>query len=232
MTWIPAYLQDMSNYLKGITGGMYGMWDSPTPGLHLDGTVTPGEGGVDLDAPQGTPVYALATGPVVGAGYWNDANHGVVTQRVNVPGAGQQDIYYQHITLDPSIAHCNSVSTCNQTITAGQKIGTVGAFGETEVGFNAAWGTIWGSSHPAGSTWVRDPRPWIAALMSGNATPVTSTGDTSGDWTTQLHGEGIKIGLFLLAIVLAGFGAYVMFKPQADAALHKTLGLAEKAAMV
>lgn len=239
-TWQPSYLKDLLAWIANPSISMYGMWDSPTPGLHLDGTVTPGEGGVDLDAKTGTPVYALATGPIVGAGYWNDANHGVITQRVNVPGAGVQDIYYQHITLAPNIAHCSSVGSCSQTITRGQQIGTVGSYGETEIGFNANWGTIWGSSHPSGSTWIRDPRPWIAALLSGSAPPVTSTGGASGtdtstsgaDWTTQLQGYGVKIGLFALALVLVLFGAYVMFKPQADKAIHKSMGIAEKAAVL
>lgn len=237
-TWQPSYLKDLLAWISNPSVSMYGMWDSPTPGLHADGSVTPGEGGVDLDAPVGTPVFALATGPVVGAGYWNDANHGVVTQRVNVPGAGVQDIYYQHISLDPSIAHCSSVGTCNQVIQKGQKIGTVGAYGETEIGFNAAWGTIWGSSHPAGSTWVKDPRPWIAALLAGNAPAVTSTG-TSGDTATTLGGIlpnvtgwGEKIGVFVVLIVLVIFGISMLFRKQGEAGPPSKLETAAKIAVL
>lgn len=241
MTWNPTYLKDLTAWIANSSIPMYGRWNHPPPAGNPN---APGEGGVDLTAPQGTPVYALATGPIVGAGYWNDANHGVITQRVNVPGVGVNDLYYQHITLDPSIAHCASVGTCNQTITKGQQIGTVGAFGETEMGFNANWGTIWGDSHPSGTVWPSDPRPWIAALMTGNAPAVTSTdtsttgggsssgGGTIADWQTQFHTEGTKIGLFLLAFILAGFGVYMLFQKQINGAITHGAKAAVKAAVV
>lgn len=232
--WIPTYLKDMAAYLNGDTSGMYGMWDSSTPGLTTTGKVQPGEGGVDLTAPTGTPVYALATGPVVGAGYWNNEEHGVVTQEVNVPGVGPQRLYYQHIYLDPSIQQCTG-SACSQVIQRGQKIGTVGGYGETEMGFNSKWGGIWGENNPG--TWVRDPRPWLAALMTGTPPPISSSGgSTSGggaaNWQTQFHNEGVKIGLVLIAVIVASFGGYILFQKQADALMKKGLHVAEKTAEV
>lgn len=166
--WPPAYMQ-------GLGSANYGMWDSPTPGLTLSGQVQPGEGGVDIGVPIGTPVYALASGPIIAAGYWNDAAHGVITQRVNVPGAGVQDLYYQHIQLDPSIAHC--MGNCNQYVQKGQKIGVIGPFNEIEMGFNSLWGGVWGTGHPG--PWIRDPRPWLSALVHGSPAPVSASGQTT-----------------------------------------------------
>lgn len=189
MTWPPTYMQ-------GLGSANYGMWNSPTPGLHADGSVTPGEGGVDIGVSIGTPVYALASGPVIAAGYWNDSAHGVITQRVNVPGAGAQDLYYQHIQLDPSIAQC--MGNCNQYVQKGQRIGTIGPFNEIEMGFNSLWGGVWGTGHPG--PWVKDPRPWLSALVSGNPTPFTGTG-------TSTSGAGVVNPLDALASVNSFFAS-------------------------
>ena len=233
VSWVPAFMAAMGAYiLNPNVGGMYGMWDSPTPGLHSNGTVTPGEGGVDLDAPIGTPVYAIAPGSIVGAGYWNDDAHGVVTTRVNVPGLGPQDLYYQHITLDPSISDCTG-GTCSQSVVTGQKIGTVGPYAETEMGFNAQWGGIWGESHPG--PWVADPRPWLVSLLSGvpsnfdpggavNTGGVGSGGTVVG--TNNLPSFGIKIGLFVFAFVLLGLGVWLLFKQQIKAGANKVKNVA------
>ena len=221
MTWIPSYMQAMAAYLANPNvSGMYGQWDSPTPGYK---GYVPGEGGVDFGAPIGTPVYALADGQIVGAGYWNDDAHGVVTTRINVPGSGQQDLYYQHITLDPSITDCTG-SSCTQTVKAGQQIGTVGPYGETEMGFNANWGGIWGTNHPG--PWAIDPRPMLAAILTnsvnnngniaqtstgGNFVGSTGTGGPVG--TSSVPAWGIKsravhlcfgsVGIRVVALVQA-----------------------------
>jgi Peptidase family M23 len=164
MAWLPAFLQNLAT-------ANYGMWNSPEPGLHPDGSVTAGEGGVDIGTPNGTPVYAIADGSVIASGYWKDAGHGVVTTRVNVPGAGAQDLYYQHIQIDPSIK-------AGQTVKRGQFIGTIGPYNEIEMGFNAAWGGVWGTNHPG--PWVKDPRPWLSAILSGNGAAPTGSGATGG----------------------------------------------------
>lgn len=171
--WVPAWLKQMGDYANNPNTSMYGMWNSPTPGLHPNGSVTPGEGGVDLPSPTGTPVFALGDGPIVGAGYWKDKEHGVVTTRVDVPGFGQQDIYYQHIYLDKSIQETTG-GQWSQNVKRGQLLGTTGGYGEVEVGFNAQWGGIWGSSHPG--AWVKDPRPMILALMAQGKPAGVSSG--------------------------------------------------------
>jgi len=232
VSWLPQYMAALGAYIQNPNvSGMYGMWDSSSPGLHSNGTVTPGEGGVDLGAPIGTPVYAIADGNIVGAGYWNDDAHGVVTTRVNVPGMGSQDLYYQHIILDPSITDCTGAS-CNQSVKTGQQIGTVGPYAETEMGFNAQWGGIWGESHPG--PWVSDPRPWLTSLLSGvpsNFDPGTYTGTfTPGSGgaagTNNLPSFGVKTGLFVFALTFLALGIWLLFKQQIKAGATKAKNVA------
>lgn len=197
--WLP-------DYLKNLATANYGMWNSPTPGLHADGSVTPGEGGVDISTPIGTPVYAIADGPIMASGYWNDNAHGVITQRVTVPGAGQQDLYYQHIQLAPNMG-------AGTNLTKGELIGTIGPYNEIEMGFNAAWGGVWGTNHPG--PWVKDPRPWLNALLGGSgasATPAATfnpldpVGSTFAMIQPTLKQWGEYIAIFLIAIVLVVIG--------------------------
>jgi len=209
MAWLPAYLQNLAS-------STYGMWDAPDPGLHPDGSVTAGEGGIDVGVPNGTPVYAIADGQVIASGYWKDNGHGVVTTRINVPGAGPQDLYYQHIQIDPSIK-------TGQTVKRGQLIGTIGPYNEIEMGFNAAWGGVWGTNHPG--PWVKDPRPWLNAILNGNgAAPPTTAGTAAGStgspnplldpigafWATasptfKQWGEYAAIFIIALVLIVIGF---------------------------
>jgi Peptidase family M23 len=209
MSWIPAYLQNLAT-------ANYGMWNAPDPALHPDGSVTPGEGGVDVGTPNGTPVLAIADGTVIASGYWKDAGHGVVTTRINVPGAGTQDLYYQHIQIDPSLK-------TGQVVKRGQQIGVIGPYSEIEMGFNAAWGGVWGTNHPG--PWVKDPRPWLNAILSGNGAAPTGSGATGGTPSTGSPNPltdpigafwaaaaptfkqwGEYIAIFLIAIVLLVIG--------------------------
>lgn len=158
--WIPTYLKDMAAYIKDPTVYMYGRWNHPPSAM---------EGGVDLTSPGGTPVYALASGQIIGLGnFWHSASiytpnsgppgYGVVTTRVDIPGYGQNDLYYQHIQIESGLK-------VGDTVQRGQKIGTIiASVGELEMGLNADWGGIWGTDHPA--PWATDPRPQIKALMA------------------------------------------------------------------
>lgn len=207
MSWIP-------DFLKNLKSANYGMWNSPTPGLHPDGSVTPGEGGVDISVSNGTPVYAIADGLVVGSGYWKDSGHGVVTTRVNVPGAGLQDLYYQHIQIDSSVKN-------GQMVHRGQLIGTIGPFNEIEMGFNAMWGGVWGTNHPG--PWVKDPRPWLNAILDNadapppgattGATPNPITDPIGSLWATAaptVMQWGEYIAIFVIAIILIVIGFFLL----------------------
>jgi hypothetical protein len=191
--WQPAYLQQMVQWIANPGIKMYGRWNAPANAL---------EGGVDLPSPGGTPVYALADGPIVGAGnFWHGGNaclytggagcspgYGVVTQRIMVPGFGMQDLYYQHIAIAPGITTCYAGNCGSQFLRKGQQIGTIRSnVGELEMGFNANWGGVWGTNHPG--PWVTDPRPLIKALMDAGP-PGTPPGANFGGFLGGLGAGG------------------------------------------
>jgi hypothetical protein len=220
----PTYLQNMVDWINNPNTPMYIRRD------HKDRL----EGGVDLASAGGTPVYALATGPIVGAGYFCHPNsdfpngdftrstpgpcvqpgYGVVTQRVNIPGYGVNDLYYQHIDIDPSVPLCPTGAGCTGTLIAGQRIGTIHpGVNELEMGLNANWGTIWGPSpHP--NAWSDDPRPAIASLMQNGGLTVAGLANPSSggssDISTFVASIGPKIGLFVIALVLVVSGFFLM----------------------
>lgn len=181
----PAWLQGICDWVHNPTIPCDQQWVRSCPGA-------PGlaEGGVDLISPVGTPVYALATGPLIGYG-WDTAGGGsgwVLSQRINVPGYGTQDIYYQHMNYSLKYA----TAPLGTIIPAGTQIGSVGAWhGEVEVGFNPTWGGPWGDPSKRPGPWVSDPRPMILALMGGGGVGVPATGGT----TTATTGLGNILGL-------------------------------------
>lgn len=224
----------MAAYIQNKNVYMYGMWDAPDPAAVNGpfGPGVPGEGGVDLTSPQGTPVYALANGVVTGVGYWKDQLHGVVTTRVNIPGYGVNDLYYQHIIFNPGLK-------VGSIVTKGEQIGTVGSLNEVELGLNANWGQPWGTNHPQG--WVTDPRPQILAMMNGSAPNVpgsssipTSTGgqgilsllgQSFGPTSSQL--QQFMLVVFAGLVILVGI-AILFFNSNAG---HETVKAGEMAAV-
>src|ERR1700738_2139002 len=195
-TWIPTFMRDFAAYLQNPNVYMYGRWDVPRANM---------EGGVDVGSPGGTPVYAIADGEIIGAGnFWHSGSiytagsgnpgYGVVTTRVNVPGHGLQDLYYQHIDLDPSITQCMIGGTpCKgQVVKKGDRIGTIrDNVGMLEMGFNANWWGVWGHDHPG--PWPDDPRPMLVALLN-TGEPASLGGKpgagTGGDSTGTGAGQG------------------------------------------
>lgn len=164
------------------------------------------EGGVDIPAPGGTPVYALATGylesshlfwhnpPDVASNLGGNPGYGVVTERVNIPGFGLEDLYYQHIDINPNLPTCLGGNCNGYVVHKGDVIGWVKSnVGEIEMGVNPqGWGPVWGpAQHPG--PWV-DPGNMIAALVGsdpsfkwGNQVDLSSappTGSGSGSGST------------------------------------------------
>jgi len=244
----PKFLQQFTDWLTTTGGrGQYPNY------LRSQGYPEGGyEGGIDIASPGGTPVYALETGPLEGAGYFchggsmfsktaacasGSPGYGVVTQRVNVPGYGLQDLYYQHIDIDPGLTLCSMGNCYGQIVQKGQRIGTIRQnVGMLELGFNAGgasqgpggnqvtWGTVWGPAHPG--PWVSDPRPMLKALINNYGNPPDYTGDLSGAsdnlplFLTNLW-NGIQatitqllkdVAVFLIAITLIILGIFLLFR--------------------
>jgi hypothetical protein len=198
-----AYLQQMASWIMNPSTFIFGRWEG-----HPEGGL---EGGMDLISPGGTPVYALASGQVIGAGYFchggpynnptpacppgHAPGYGVVTTRISVPGYGTQDLYYQHIDIDPSVR-------VGQIVQKGQQIGTIRPdVGLLEMGFNAQWGQPWGTSHPG--PWFDDPRPLVKALMLDTSPSVappstglpTNVGENIASLNTLASAFLLKIGV-------------------------------------
>ena len=171
------------------------VWKRSCPGAK-----TANEGGMDLDSPNGTKVYSLGDGVVIGAGYFyhadNSPGYGVVTVRTTFPDGSVGDVYYQHLQLSTNIQLCNQTggqlyggivgpSPQNQVISKGQFLGTI-VVGECEIGINADWGGVWGSSHPG--PWIDDPEDSIRMLMnSGGGTTNSGISLSTGNSTIDTY---------------------------------------------
>ena len=209
-TWVPAYLQDMVGWFRNPGVYMYGRWDNPPSAM---------EGGVDLGSAAGTPVYALADGVIIGAGnFWHNPpnvtqslggnpGYGVVTTRVNVPGYGLQDLYYQHIDIASSIKPCISGNCGQQVVHKGDIIGYIHpGVNMLEMGFNADWGQPWGLNHPG--AWATDPRPMLKALMDAGP-PATLGGQptfNTGQFNLGSSSSGSSTGADIMSGIMSGLG--------------------------
>lgn len=138
-----------------------------------------GENGVDIGMPQGTPVYAVTGGTVVGHGYYGGG--GVVS----IEQQKGRVWYYQHLDLaEPGIE-----SGQVKQVQAGQLIGWSGgqlsggrhpssrqfsSGPHIEVGINAPWGGIWGPMSEKGPN--IDPLPLLTAIaQTGGSGGTTGT---------------------------------------------------------
>ena len=95
-------------------------WFNPIPsGLWMRGFFA-GHSGIDMAAPEGTPVYAANGGPVLFSGWTAGDNYGNAV--VLAHGAALSTLY----------AHLSSINvSCGQQVSAGQVIGTVGTTGNS-----------------------------------------------------------------------------------------------------
>lgn len=98
------------------TGGSY--WTDPLPsGTWVRGFYA-GHSGIDLSAPQGTPIYAANSGPILYAG-WNSWGYGNM-------------VAIAHGAISTLYGHMSSLAvSCGQFVQAGQVIGYVGTTGNS-----------------------------------------------------------------------------------------------------
>ncbi len=172
MANIPAFIAPLYKYPVG-QAPFWNITKAGGPGNSSN------EGGIDIPNPNHTPVYSLGDGtleschlfwhnpPNVAVSSGGAPGFGVVTVRTNVPGFGLNDVYYQHIDLNPSLPVCMGGSN-PVAIAKGQLLGWTRADpGEVEVGVNpTGWGPVWGSEpHPGPQV---NPESRIRAMVDSN----------------------------------------------------------------
>lgn len=167
----------------------------------IGGASGSGENGIDVSMPMHTPVYAVESGTVKGAGYYGGG--GVVS----IESAPNRVWYYQHLDED--------VVVPGQQIPAGQLIGWSGgqntggnhpaspefsSFQHIEIGIDAPWKGIWGGGENVvnGVPESIDPKPELAKLMlSQHDTPTfggpqgSSTDPLSSTTSTATGGTAV-----------------------------------------
>lgn len=128
ITWDAPVEQDESGNVIAFAPGQAGscgsvagggsFWTNPLPnGTWMRGFYA-GHSGLDLSAPEGTPILAANGGPVLYAG-WNSWGYGNTV----VIGHGPFSTLYGHMT--------STAVACGNTVSAGQVIGYVGSTGNS-----------------------------------------------------------------------------------------------------
>jgi Peptidase family M23 len=189
------------------------------------------EYGTDFGMAVDTPIYAVESGPVLGAGYYGGG--GVIS----IEAATTISEYYQHLD-------CVYVSK-GQSVTAGQLIGTSGGntYGSSQCGhlassnFSGGPHLEWGINAPYGGMWAplganQNPVPYLQNLLARSSSSAYETAfqaNTSDLWTvgSDSHGAwnlGLMKGTSPSIVNLAGGGYEVAF--QANTSSLWTVGRA------
>ncbi len=191
---------------------------------------------VDIGTPYHTPITALWSGTVTSQRTglpWG-------TEVFVKPDNGLPTYYYYHLDqLNTSVGqHLNAGDVIG--LSGGQNSGgsnpsssTYSSGVHTHVGFFQSYRSSANGGRPFGP----DITPYIHALLGGvisgsTDTPPSSSTTSSSTATSDLARWGEKIGLFLLALSLLGFGFYLLFQKQVNEAVKKTGSVAVKAAVL
>lgn len=112
-----AFAPGQAGSCGSVAGGGSG-WTNPLPnGTYMRGFYA-GHSGLDLSAPEGTPILAANSGPVLYSG-WNSWGYGNTV----VIGHGPFSTLYGHMS--------NTAVVCGSSVSAGQVIGYVGSTGNS-----------------------------------------------------------------------------------------------------
>ncbi|MEH6821750.1 MAG: peptidoglycan DD-metalloendopeptidase family protein [Dietzia psychralcaliphila] len=130
----------------------------------------PGHRGIDLAAPTGTPMYAMASGVVTQAGPASGFGNWIVIDH-QIDDKSYSTVYGHMYDDGVDVA-------AGDTVKAGQHIGEVGNNGQS-TGAHLHF-EVWEGSRQAGTE--TDPEPWIdQAVDPGQGPSNKPDGDTSGD---------------------------------------------------
>jgi murein DD-endopeptidase MepM/ murein hydrolase activator NlpD len=121
----------------------------------------PGHEGIDIRAPMGTPIYAVAPGTVYSV--------------TNLRGDGRESEWGWHVriqhdcgykTISAHLANDEHLPDIEQTIIAGQRIGTSGNSGNSQIAH-----LHWTLKHEDGQAgWpysIIDPTPFVERFLEG-----------------------------------------------------------------
>lgn len=209
----------------------------------------------DIGTPFHTPITALEPGTIVQADYaaWG----GEVFVK---PDAGGPEYYYYHLDRNDVSAGQHVSAGQEIGLSGGENPGYPGALHPTQpqystgphthVGFWTSWTSGPNGTIPFGP----DITSLLNAIKTGQApipnnspagptgpapnSPGTSPGGTPtassivfGNWQTTAQSGLVRIGLFLIALLLVGFGLYAMFKTQIDSGVKRGVEVAKLAAL-
>lgn len=214
------------------------IWWQQTIGQHFGQN---GELGTDFDMPYGTPVGAIEGGTVVYAGLPPDSlvpGHTSLGYVVQIKNSDGSILHYQHLkSLAPGMAAGKIIAGGDVIGTSGGlPVDSWSTGPHIEVRYSPTYtpGTIWNQS------W-QDPLPYFtgklgASLAPGTVgrntigTPYGPTGISSAPYTSQncapwdigcllsgvtnsLRSLGVRIALFVVALLLLIFGFVLLTRP-------------------
>lgn len=215
----------------------YGQGDISLGGNHL----------VDIKTPVGTSITAPASGTITDYSYkpWG----GQVTWKLDTPINGVPYAFIIHLdSLNPNLSvgqHINAGDVLG--LSGGQNSGGTHPESSTwssqpQTGFGLSNGPVYGigagwNTDPLGFPQL-DPTAYIMNLKAGaspyssSGTPNTSSSPPPVSGTQYFNNLGQKVGLFVLAIVVIGIGAYILFTKQINNFVGKSVEKGESAAKV
>lgn len=201
------------------------------------GTDTP-HYAVDIGTPFHTPITALLPGTVVQEDYasWG----GEIFIKPDDPQYPEYYIYHpdrlevftgQHVTAGQEIA-----------LSGGENPGYPGAEHPAQTQWSSGphthvgWFTRWQSTTIGTRPYGPDFMPFLNAVKTGKvpvppSTPApASTGAQptpgSGNWTAIIQSGLVRAALFMVALILIGFGFYMIFEKQVDGVAKRAVELA------
>lgn len=203
---------------------------------------------IDIGLPFHTPVTAIKSGTVVQADYatWSGRPGG--GEIFIKPDDGSEEYYYYHFDDNEVVS--------GQHVQAGQLVGLSG--GQNSGGDHPT-DPMWSTgphvhvgyfdkfiNTPVGSRpFGPDIGPTIQAmkltgLPSGGNIGIPNAGPssnspvsiTNGGLASTVKSGLIKVGIFLVALVIIAFGFYLLFKKQIDSGIHTSIETGKKIAEI
>ena len=189
----------------------------------------------NIQIPGNYPIVAILPGTVTNVEQTAFGGQTAITVKLDSPLNGlATHTFYEHLS--------SSTVQPGQHVSQGDLIGYNNPSGAVPLGFGFYSGDVYGhgtdwqvlqNDLAPGGAQLLNPVNFLNSMRAG--TGVSTVGMqqsvTGVQQSPNVTGFGVKAGLFGAALILVGFGAYMLFKPQADKALHKGVDVAKVAAL-